>query len=55
MEQIINSASNFFAAMYRFLPMPDSAPLNSATIAPITANVELIFNPVKKFGSDNGK
>ena len=54
-EFIISSGSNLLAERNRFFPRPISAPLNSPTIAPITANTELIFRPVIILGVDSGK
>lgn len=53
-EDIIKSGSSLLAARNKFFPKPISAPLNSATIEPITARVELIFNPANIEGNDRG-
>ena len=45
---IINSGSSRFAEMKMSFPMPTSAPLNSATIAPITDNGAAIRKPGKE-------
>ena len=54
-DVIINSGSNCIELRNRFFPIPILAPVNSATIAPITERVDAIFNPVNIFGADNGK
>ena len=54
-EDIIISGSNLKALINKFLPSPISAPVNSATIAPITASVALIFNPAIILGMESGK
>lgn len=54
-EDIINSGSSLIALIYKFLPKPFSAPLNSATIAPITARLALILRPAKMLGIERGK
>ena len=54
-EDIINSGSKRFALKNKFFPNPILAPVNSATIAPITDRVAATLSPEKILGKDKGK